>query len=213
MLSQTLTGVIEPAHHGPFGYSQPFRQLPIGEAVQMLQGDQLPILRRQSEQSPFQRQQFLGREAACRRQNLSLNLPQAVHLKPLAAGEQLEATVSENRVEPGIKLAAMIEPAERLKRVEKRLLNRVQGVFTVAHNSQRVADRTPLIFLNQVSKGFPITRQTLLYSRRVIHHCLSLTYISAAWKIFNCRLKKSDPSGRLESRQRGKGVHNALIAA
>jgi hypothetical protein len=49
----------------------------------------------------------------------------------------------------------------RLKRVEKRLLNSVQGVFTVAHNSQRVADRSPLIFLDQVSKGFPIARQTL----------------------------------------------------
>src|SRR5262245_62060260 len=107
----------------------------------------------------------------------------------------------------------MIEPAERLKRVEKRLLNRVKGVFTVAHNSQRVSDRPPLIFLNQVSKGFPISRQALLYSRRVIHHCLSLTYISAAWKIFKGRLKKFDPGGRLESRQRWKAVHNALIAA
>src|SRR5215813_4640259 len=193
MLPQTFTGVIEPAHHGPFSYPQPFRQLPIGEAVQMLQGDQLPILRRQSEQSPFQAQQFLGREAACWRQNLSPNLLQAVHLKPLAAGEQLEATVSENRVEPGVKLALLIETAERMKRVEKRLLNCVQSVFTVAHNSQRVAYRTPLIFLNQVSKGFPIARQTLLYSRRVIHHYLSLTYISAAWKIFNCRLKKKRP--------------------
>src|SRR5262249_54070733 len=136
----------------------------------MLQGDQLPILRRKSEQSPFQRQQFLGREASCGRQNLNPNLLQAVHLKPLAAGEQLEATVSENRIEPGVKLALLIETAERLKRVEKRLLNCVQGVFTVAHNSQRVADRAPLIFLNQVSEGFPISRQALLYSRRVIHH-------------------------------------------
>lgn len=108
-----------------------------------------------------------------------------IYLKPLAAGEQLEATVSENRVEPGVKLALLIEPAERLKRVEKRLLNRVQCVFTVAHNSQRVPDRAPLIFLNQVSEGFPISRQALLYSRRVIHHCLSLTCIPAAWKIFN----------------------------
>src|SRR5262245_13816144 len=197
MLSQTLTGVIEPAHHRPFSYPQPFRQLPIGEAVQMLQGDQLPILRRKSEQSPFQRQQFLGREAACGRQNLSPNLLQAVYLRSLAAGEQLEATVSENCIEPGIKLTPLIEPAERLKRVEKRLLNCVQGVFTVAHNSQRVAYRTPLIFLNQVSKGFPISRQALLYCQRVIHHCLSLTYISAAWKIFKRQLKKSDLCGRL----------------
>jgi hypothetical protein len=35
-LSQTLTGVIKPAHHRPFGYPQPFRQLTIGETIQML---------------------------------------------------------------------------------------------------------------------------------------------------------------------------------
>jgi hypothetical protein len=52
------------------------------------------------------------------------------------------------------------------------------------------------------SKGFPISREALLYCQRVIHHCLSLTYISAAWKIFKRQLKKSDLCGRLESRNR-----------
>jgi len=57
------------------------------------------------------------------------------------------------------------------------------------------------------SKGFPIARQALLYCQRVIHQCLSLTYISVAWKIFKRQLKKSDLCGLPESRQ-GATIHS-----
>src|SRR5262249_17252478 len=119
-----------------------------------------------------------------------MNLPQAAHLKPLAAGQQLEATISENRIEPGIKLALLIESAESLKRVEERLLNRVQSVFTDAYDGERVADRAPLVLFDQTPKGFPIALQALLYCQRIIHRCLSLTYIPATWKIFKGQAKK-----------------------
>src|SRR5262245_7654277 len=124
-----------------------------------------------------------------------MNLPQAAHLKPLAAGQQLEATVSENRIEPGIKLALLIEAAESLERVEERLLHRVQGVFTDAYDGDRVADRPRLIFFDQVAKDFPIASQAILYRRQIIHRCLSLTYIPAPEKIFKAESKKSRTAG------------------
>lgn len=99
----------------------------------MLQRNQLSFLRRQLQQRLFERQQVLGRAFARRRQNLKLI--EAACLDPSAIGEQLETTVSENRIKPGIELTPRIKLVEGLIRVNECFLDRIQRVFTAADDS------------------------------------------------------------------------------
>jgi hypothetical protein len=70
-----------------------------------------------------------------------------------------------------------------------------------------VPDRLRLIFFDQVSKGFPIASPAILYRRQIIHSRLSLTYISAAEKIFKDKSKNRRARHIILGAAFGRGFH------
>jgi len=46
---------------------------------------------------------------------------------------------------------------------------RIKPPHGLPHLTVRAADRAPLVFFGQLSKGFPIARKALLYRRQIIH--------------------------------------------
>src|SRR5262250_2695833 len=95
----------------------------------MSQSHELAFVSRQFDQCTFQCDAIFRRHSAYRRQNQRI-----IKTWPgifSAYGEQLEASIPKNRVEPWIKLPRRVEPFERLIGIEKCILHSVESLFAV----------------------------------------------------------------------------------
>jgi hypothetical protein len=97
-----------------------------------------------------------------------------VRFLPGSSGRGLVTPVSQYDVKPRIKPARQVEPIQRLKGIDKRVLNRIHRVFSVPEDADRVTYCLSLIPLNQMPKCLPVSRSARSYRGSIVHHFLSL---------------------------------------
>ena len=158
------------AHHGPSWDAEPFSELVVRPAVQVLQHDELPVVDGEAIEGDPKVVQVLDWSGCRGRRVDRLAVDRAIPgARPL-----LVAPVAEEDVEPRVELARFVETAQIPEGVQERVLRRVCRVRVVAGERPGVCQRATLILMDQVAKCLGIALTTSLDRVGILHDSLPL---------------------------------------
>src|SRR5918996_5905886 len=139
----------KPAHHCSTRNLKMRGEFVIREPTEILQGDYFAFLMRERVQCLFKCKPRIV--FSLRGQELNI----LEVLRGPASCSHLVTTVPQQNVEPLVKRQRRVKPANCFESVNKSLLNRVLSIITIEQNRHRMSDRTFLITLDKMTKGFP----------------------------------------------------------